>query len=165
MRAVLAFGSGVAIALTDCVVFSTGFELGLTVKGKEPIDHLDMGYGPPPRPGKPLPEGLLRFGVRYADGRKGTTLGLHPGQVAMAFYKARQEGREPEVPAGPILMPRGGGGGGRTYNQRYWIWPLPPDGKLTIACEWPAKGVALTMHALDAGEILRAARTARKLWD
>jgi hypothetical protein len=164
MRAVLAFGSGVAIALTDCVVFSNGFEVGFTVKTKEPIDHGAMGYGPPPRPGQPLPDDLLRIGVQYADGRKGTSIG-HGGQQFADYYEAKREGREPEVPQGPMLTLRGGSGGGRSWEQRYWVWPLPPEGNITIACEWPARGVALTTHALDSGEIRRAARTSRKLWD
>lgn len=165
MRAVLAFGTGVAIAMTDCVAFSTGFEIGFTVKAKEPIDVSSMFHHPRHRPGKPLPDDLLRIGVQFADGRKGTSVG-HPGGRQFADYmQAKREGREAEMPPGPLLMMRGGGGGGRSWQQRFWVWPLPPEGSITIACEWPAMGVTLTTHALDAGEIRRAARTSRKLWD
>jgi hypothetical protein len=163
MRAVLAFGTGVAIAMTDCVAFSNGFEIGITVKAKEPIDDSSMFFHPRRHPGKQLPDDLLRIGLQFADGRKGTS--VRPDRHFMEYYRAKREGREAEAPAGPVLMMRSGGGGGRSWQQRFWVWPLPPEGSITIACEWPAMGVALTTHALDAGEILRAARTSRKLWD
>jgi hypothetical protein len=37
------------------------------------------------------------------------------------------------------------------------VWPLPPPGPLVFACEWPAAGMALTRHEIDAQPILDAA--------
>ena len=49
--------------------------------------------------------------------------------------------REPSPSDGPLLMLRGGGGGGKRYNFTYWVWPLPPEGKLTFLCEWRTRGL------------------------
>jgi hypothetical protein len=61
-------------------------------------------------------------------------------------------------------MGHGGGGGGRRWDQDYWVSPLPPRGDLTFACEWPAKGVSFRRVDIDAGEILEAVPRAQNLW-
>jgi hypothetical protein len=164
LREVLAADEGVAIALVSCVAFSTGFEFGIAVRAKEQIDPHEIGFGPPP-PHGPRPSGReLVIGLEYADGRN-ATVNNHPGGQVMAFYANAGEGREPELPVGPILMPRGGGGGGRRWDFHYWVWPLPPEGRLTFTCEWPARGMVLTAHDVDATEIRRAGNSSVKLWD
>ncbi|HTA34213.1 MAG TPA: hypothetical protein VK721_12390, partial [Solirubrobacteraceae bacterium] len=95
----------------------------------------------------------LRFGLRFADGRKATNVGgLAPG------------GRGEARPDGAVLVARGGSGGEKRWDQRLWVWPLPPPGELLFACEWPAQEIALTTAALDAGVILSAAARACVLW-
>jgi hypothetical protein len=42
-----------------------------------------------------------------------------------------------------------GGGGGKRWDFHYWVRRLPPEGNLTLACEWPARGMSLTKHELD----------------
>jgi len=103
--------------------------------------------------GEELPDELLRFGVEFDDGRKATNLHMDWDH---------EEGQEPR---GPVLMQRGGGGGGRSYRQGWWLWPLPPGERLAFVAEWPAKGIALTRHAVDAGQLRRAAEGARPIWD
>ena len=42
--------------------------------------------------------------------------------------------------------------------------PLPPAGKLAFVCEWPAAGIPLTRHEIDAQIILDAASHAQQLF-
>ena len=77
-------------------------------------------------------EEMLRFGMQFADGSKVTNLpGPLPGPP--------RGGGEP--PPGPVLQQSGGSGGDREWRQDYWVWPLPPPGPLTLACEWPGAGI------------------------
>jgi hypothetical protein len=45
-----------------------------------------------------------------------------------------------------------------------WVWPLPPAGRLALVCEWPAAGILLTRHEIDAQLILDAASRAQRLF-
>jgi hypothetical protein len=87
-----------------------------------------------------IPPELLRIGVQFADERKATNITGHH-----------------QPPAGPVMWPLGGGGGGGSFHQAYWVWPLPPAGPLAFVCEWPAAGIPLTRHEIDAQVILDAA--------
>jgi hypothetical protein len=58
---------------------------------------------------------------------------------------------------------RGGGGGGR-LDQGYWVSPLPPSGPVAIVCEWPAAGIPLVRHEVNARLMLDAADRARALF-
>ena len=102
--------------------------------------------------GGELPPELLRFGVEFADGPKGTTTG-GPGTAA-----------EGDPPAGPLLMPRDGGGGGDRWDQSFWLWPLPPPGPVAFVVEWPSEGIELTRHEVDAAPILEASKGSTTLW-
>jgi hypothetical protein len=123
-----------------------------------------MGFGPPSHYGMQRPEGQLVIGVEFAD-RRMAIADNHPGLQFMGYWEAVREGREPELPEGPILAPRGGGGGGRRWDFHYWVWPLPPEGRLAFTCEWPARELALTSHDVDATEIRRAGNASTKLWN
>jgi hypothetical protein len=164
LRAVLVSEPAFAIALVNCVAFSTGFEFGIAVRSREEIDHRIMGFGPPAPYGPQRPEGQLMIGVEFAGGRKATS-DYNPGAQLMAYWAGVREGREQELPEGPILSPRSGGGGGRRFDFHYWVWPLPPEGKLTFTCEWPARKVALTTYEVDAEQVRRAGSGSSKLWD
>lgn len=98
----------------------------------------------------------FRFGVQLPDGRKATTLdGWRDPGLRGAGSSTR-----------PLLVPRGGGGGGQhSYQQGYWLWPLPPPGTLALVCEWRAVGVPLTRIEIDATPIVEAAARATVLWD
>jgi hypothetical protein len=101
--------------------------------------------------GGELPDDVLRFGVEFADGRRATNLG-HRDRTA-------------ESPPAITLNPRdGSGGGGRSFDFGYWVFPLPPPGTLTFAVEWPARGIELTRHEVDAAPILAAAAKSEQLW-
>ncbi len=164
VREVLASDTGVVIALIDCVAFSTGFEFVVAVRSKEDLDSQQMGFGMPPSGDAEQSEKGLQIGIQFADGGTAVT-GGHPGPEFMAQLKMHAEGRDPASSDGPILAPRSGGGGGKRWDFRYWVWPLPPEGNLTFTCEWAAQKLAPTRHEVDAAEIRRAGTSSMTLWD
>ena len=98
-----------------------------------------------------LPPELLRVGVRFADGRTATNVSGHDSPAG-----------------GPVMWSLRGGGrggaGGSSFHQGYWISPLPPPGPVEIVCEWPAVGIPLARHTLDAQRIRDAAGRARAMF-
>jgi hypothetical protein len=163
LREVLASNEGLVIGLIDCVAYSTGFEFSIAVRSKRDLDSGEMGFGPPPPYGPDRSDRELTFGIQFADGTMALT-GGRPGPEFMAQWKMHSEGREPSPSDGPLLMPRGGGGGGKRYDFSYWVWPLPPAGKLTFRCEWRARGLGPTSHEVDATAIRRAGASSKSVW-
>jgi hypothetical protein len=154
LNRVLALSREVAVRLLSATAFSTGFELTSAVRTREHIEALHEAFVMHRRPQKSeLDPGFFRFGLEFADGRKATNLG-YPGYVMQGDAD----------PSQPVLMPRGSGGGGRSWAGNWWVWPLPPAGPLTVVCEWPAYGIALTRHEFDAGPLLDAAAQVEQLW-
>lgn len=94
----------------------------------------------------------LRFGVGFSDGSKATV-------DRLPRWAGADQAR------GPVLIGRGGGGGGTRWEMGYWLWPLPPDGPLAFVAEWPAEGILETRVEIDAGLLREAAGRAEKLWD
>lgn len=112
----------------------------------------------PASPGWPDPPLMLSMGttdgpvlgIGFADGRK------------TAFHRPFPEpGREPEA---PVLSTCGGSGGHGQEQLSVWLWPLPPEGPLTLAAAWPALDVEETETTVDAGELVAAATRAEELW-
>ena len=164
LRLVLAAGPSFVVGLIDCVAFSNGFEFTITARTKRDIRPQEIGFGPPPPYGPDLSERELKVGIRFADGREGFSSN-HAGPGFMAQWKLHAEGGAPNPADGPLISPRSGGGGGKQYDFRYWVWPLPPDGTLTFICEWLALGLAPTAHDVDATAINRAGAVSPKLWE
>ncbi len=139
-----------ALALLDVVAYSTGFTMKLALRFQpggadvDPRGLMMQTHGPGPE--------QLRFGVAFSDGRKATNLGPR---------------RPPSEDPPEISLSRGGGGGGgsRGFEFGYWVYPLPPPGKITLAVEWPARGLAEVRHELDAAPILEAAARSEELWE
>lgn len=154
---VLARSDRVAICVTRLAAYPTGFEFDLVVISRSEVegDELDpLLFGPHRhrrRGTTSQDDEVLRLGVQFADGDKATnTGGFHP----------RGDG----PPVGPVLHSGGGGGGGGTWHQNEWVWPLPPPGPLAFVCEWPAGGIALTRHEIDADLIHEAAGRAQVIF-
>jgi hypothetical protein len=93
----------------------------------------------------------LHIGLQFADGRKVVNVRHVPGPAG-------------SVPGHLILSPLSFGGGMFHRSRSYWVWPLPPAGPMTFACEWAAFGIWETRTELDAEPILRAAAQTIKLW-
>jgi hypothetical protein len=155
LNVLLARNADVAVALLCATAFSTGFELAGTVSTREQLDTLHEAfvmYQRPRRSGELEPE-FFRSGLEFANGQKATNLG-HP-------FQRDQTAADPSE---PVLVPRGGGGGGNTWQMNWWVWPLPPPGPLALVCEWPAQGIELTRHEVDAEIVLDAAARVEQLW-
>ncbi|MEV7907677.1 hypothetical protein [Streptomyces anulatus] len=165
------FHSGtLAIALSTVTAFPEGVEINIRMAARlvEGVnddtwwDRHDALFGHRHhrfRPGQSLNDETIRFGVRFPDGAKATTL------------DGRLERRDwpPPRPEGPILDHRGGGGGSggaRSATSRWnlWLWPLPPPETFEFAVEWPAFGVPLTFTEIDGATIAAAAGRARPYW-
>ena len=156
----LARNERAAVGVTKVGAYPEGFDFEVVVIARDCEDELDpnvIGHRYRPRRGHIEAEReMLRFGVQFADGSKVTNL---PG-----FGRGRPTpGDEP--PPGPVMQQRGGGGGGGEWRQRLWIWPLPPPGPLTFACEWPAAGIKLTLAEVDAQLVIDAAGRAQQLFE
>ncbi|GAA2095630.1 hypothetical protein GCM10009780_42410 [Actinomadura alba] len=115
----------------------------------------EQGPEPGQGPGQELPDALRRFGVRFPDGAKATTIEQLPGDGPR--------------PVGPILAESHGGSGGRSnrrsrFHQDLWLWPLPPAVPFEFAVEWPLAGIPLTIIELDGAEITTAALNSTPFW-
>jgi hypothetical protein len=182
LELLLARSQMAAVAISSATAYRTGFEFTVELRLRE--DRQDRVWMGPPwehrrsQSGE-LPDDLFRVGVQFEDGSKATTLdtGLSGTFVGprggVVDYNSggtigAVEGEEPEereVPDSPVLVPRGGGGGMRHWSESLWLWPLPPEGRLSFVCEWPAFGIALTRADVDAAPIRDAAARSRTLWD
>lgn len=152
LELVLARSDRAAVCITRLEGYPTGFAFELLVMmarrdgADDLLDPLMFRMHHHARGAGGMPDEMLRVGVQFADGGKATnTSGFH---------------HEPEPPRGPVLHPAGGGGGGGSWHQSEWVWPLPPPGPLAFVCEWPAAGIPLTRHEIDAQVILDAASRA-----
>jgi hypothetical protein len=109
--------------------------------------------------GATLPRKLLRLGVRYADGRKATTI----------EQRLRRNGSRDDPPAGPLLSMRPGSSGMHGRETGFagfglWLWPLPPAEVIEFAAEWPFGGIGLTIIELDGAAIVAAASRSASYW-
>jgi hypothetical protein len=150
---VLARTEAVAVAVTRFSAYPSGFELDVVTMSADERNGLDPLLFGGVEPGRRADDGqiapeMLRIGVQFADGAKAMNTG---GFATRDSDKA---------PVGPVMFPRSGGGGGGTWHQSLWIWPLPPPGLMALVCEWPAAGIPLTRYELDAQLILDAAARA-----
>lgn len=104
-------------------------------------------------PHNEAPEEAMQFGVQYPDGSKWTNT---------TVWMPR---RGDEPPPAPIVFSRGGGGGDRSWRQRFWMWPLPDEGQLTFVVAWPELGIDEQSTVIDTTDLRRAAAEAEVLWE
>jgi hypothetical protein len=107
-----------------------------------------------------LPDRLLRFGIRYPDGTKVTT-------IEKIRVPAPAGAAPPNVPV-RSGWPGGAGrlGGGQVDVNGFglWLWPLPPAETFEFAAEWPAGGIELAIIELDGRAINAAAERSVDFW-
>lgn len=89
-----------------------------------------------------LPDEMFRLGIEFADGRCATS--LEP------YWSCR--------PEGPVFRSTGSANGDGRFSrdERWWVGPTPHDGPITLFCEWPVAGIALTQMELPADAIRTA---------
>jgi hypothetical protein len=150
------------IAVTDCVAYSNGFTLGIAVRSKDEIPPQMMGFGPHREHGDEDPG--IQISIRFSDGRDSRGGGLGPNRALMDYYREWSEGKDPPEPVGPIIGQQGGGGGGLRWDFNYFIWPLPPDGPVTITCKWPGRGLQTAGKELNGTAIRAAGLKSRSVW-
>jgi hypothetical protein len=150
-----------ALWIPAATVYTDGFEFEIQLQHRldqELVDPFFMhGHHPPRRSRSPeegLDPDLLRFGIQFSDGGKATNL---PDRRLFS-------GDPDAVPDGPVLRPRGGGGGSGQWRHDFWVWPLPPEGPLAFVCEWPAGGIPETRSEIDSALVRDAASDAVPLW-
>ena len=157
-------GPEAVVILTGCVAFTAGFSLCLGIRRKEEPEWV---RNPPMRgrpPGRLSDEMSLDLAVRFSDGREASMSGRGLSSPVLDWYRAWHDGENPPTPPGPIIGPSSGGGGGKRWDMNYWIYPLPPDGPMTITCKWPAGGVPDAVVEVDGSAIRRAGLSSEKLW-
>jgi hypothetical protein len=96
--------------------------------------------------------GQLRFGVGFADGRK----------AVLDRSGCDEPKGDPEHEI--ALLSGGGDGSSRRSTRQMWLWPLPPEGPVTLALSWPAAGMPETTVEVDSAPIRAAAQRATELW-
>ena len=124
-----------------------GFDL-VTYFQEEPRGPRERGMHMMARPDGP------RIGVLFADGRKAAT-GSNPSTAPA---------QGPGDPQQPVLRPRGGGGSLGKWQMSFWLWPLPPPGRLTWIGAWPDVGTDEVSVDVDASVLEAAARETEVLW-
>jgi hypothetical protein len=150
--AVLARTDDVAVGLVGVRAYSTGVLLDLVVRLRRPVTD-----GPPLHelvsgggyPGLAV-GGRLLFGVETADGRTASTASLGDAFTA--------------DPDSLLLVDRGQGGDETSYDQSYWLTPLPLPGPLTLALLCEGLGIPETTLVVDATPIAAAGAQAVELW-
>ena len=155
-HAVLGRTDDFALALVGADAYSTGIVLSFAARlrysNQEDNDLHHELYGH--RRSGPS-AGQLLVGVAYPDGRTATNVAASPYREML---------RELDKPQQPMLVQRGGGGGGREFGFSMWLAPLPPPGDLTIVIEWSARGIPETHTTIAADVIAAGAAATVELW-
>lgn len=168
----LARSPNVAITLSTIQAFSTGCLINVDIVTRRqtlsPDDFQTLQLSVFPhmitglRADQPLPDQLLRFGVRFADGAKATTVGQRLDRTQLPQ----------DPPPGPqlslllpgISMRSGDEEDAGVMTMGLWLWPSPPPESFELAVEWPVGGIQLSIVELDGTAIAAAARQAVPYW-
>lgn len=102
------------------------------------------------------PMGMMRVGVRFADGRVG-------GQGVILGPNGVPKDDE-GFPTVPFVGYGGGGGGSGGWLFSAWVYPLPPDGPLEIFVAPPSPASGEFSTVLDGAAVRTAAANARVIW-
>jgi hypothetical protein len=146
------------LVLGQIDVYPTGIEFTIDLRLRSTSDD---PFGTPwelhrptrqQRPGGALPDEFLRLGFAFADGATWTNFDHNLG-------------RFDEEPTVPVVIGRGGGGGGDRWTMRYWMWPLPPAGDLVVYAEWPLFGIDEVSAVINATELRHDAASAQLIWE
>lgn len=160
----------VAITLPTIQAFSTGCLMSVNIVmrrhtlSRDDFQALQISVFPHMITGVSagrLPDNLLRFGVRFADGSKATTVGQRFDRTQLPQ----------DTPPGPRLSLLFGGVSMRSGDEdagvittELWLWPLPPRETFELGVEWPVGGIDLSFVDLDGAAIVSAAQQSVPYW-
>jgi hypothetical protein len=137
------------IVLESISCWPNGFTLNLATFLRTPTRNIPL-FLHHPLEEPPAPDGPC-LAVRFADGRKATT--LDPLEY------------ERNVADAVVLSLASGTGGGDTFmRESIYVEPLPPPGAVIVTARWQALGVAEGGVELDGAEIRANATRARPAW-
>jgi hypothetical protein len=149
---VLARSDDVALALAGIRAYSSGFEFDLCAVMRRAQLHSVPFWGHGPYGGERVSDEVLRVGLRFADESVVTNVDWRVG------------GDDLEHEPRPFLMGGSSHSSQRRHETTYWVWPLPPDGPLTLVVEWPSFSLTEAHHEIDARAILDASARVLDLW-
>ncbi len=165
LELVLGQSETAVVFLTGIRAFPTGLGMSLGVRVRGPVAGRDLSnqiFDNDYRPRDVDPgerAARLKWGFELADGRRVTNMDTSP------YTEQPDHPHDPKwEPDHPVLHGGGGGGGVRSVDRDYWLWPLPPPGRLRVVCQWTASNIDLTVQDIDAGPFLDAARRGQLLW-
>lgn len=166
---VLGRSTTTVVALTGMRAFPTGLHMNLAVrargKGSRRDLHSEVFDGPHRHDmAAQWQVGRLKWGFELADGRRVTNVDPWPEQPNQDHRRPHHPDDWLWEPDHPVLQGGGGGGGDRSVDRDYWLWPLPPTGRLRVVCQWLDQGIELQVQDLEAAPFLEAAARARPAW-
>jgi hypothetical protein len=167
-----------AVVFDDVHVYPNGFTFALGIVGNPMVARDAMGHGPMGF-GPRLHQRGPRIGFEFSDGTRAQISGppVPPGggssQMLVATANADSDVRRNPwgvlvdadgAPVEPVLMMRGGGGGSDRFDQRFWCYPLPPAGPMSIYLEWTDVGIDERAAVFDAHLIREAVARVITIW-
>lgn len=167
---VLGRSENTVVLLTGMRAFPTGLQMSLEVRVRGRLVPHDLNgevfggarnrHGTDPA----RQAGGLKWGFELADGRRVTNVDAWPEQPNQDHTRPHHPDDWRWEPDHPVLSGGGGGGGRRSVERTYWLWPLPPAGRLRVVCQWTDQGIEIATQDLDAALFLDAAGRARPAW-
>ena len=142
----------VAVAIDRLEVYPNGFMINLLMR----VDPRKVGVMMEmlrPLGANPAP----RVRVRFADGR---AAGSGPGIGAMPDLAKDEHG----VPIDPFMSMGSHGGAPSGWRAWAWVFPLPPDGPLTISVALEAAGLGESSFTVEGFDVRGAAERAKVVW-
>lgn len=167
---VLGQSESTVVLLSGMRAFPTGLQmsLGVRVRGRPSRHDVNSDvFGPYSHDADPQWQiGRLKWGFELADGRRVTN--VDPPVWLEQPNRDHSRPHHPDdwmwEPDHPVLTGRGGGGSARSADRDYWLWPLPPAGRLRVVCQWLEHDIEPTIQELDAQVFVDAAARARPVW-
>ena len=162
---VIARSASTVVMLTGIRAFPQGLAMNLAIRVRGPIERRDLHsevFDGPYRHGmdEQWQTERLKWGFEFADGRRATNV----DPPAWDGEEERPWKDKTWRPDRPVLNGQGGGGSQRAIDRDYWLWPLPPPGRLRVVFQWPQQGITTTIHDLDAKPFLDAAARSQRVW-
>lgn len=167
---VLARSPSTVVMLTGMRAFPTGLHMNLAVRVRGKLGrrdlHSEVFDGPYGHDMDAAWQARrLKWGFELADGQRVTNVGPWPQQPNQDHSRPHHPDDYLWEPDHAVLMGGGGGGGSRSVDRDYWLWPLPPAGRLRVAFQWLDQDIGVQTHDLDAAPFLQAASRARPAWN